>query len=208
MTGGDLEPREPDDESSQALELLALGADFVGGVAGQATGDPMSGAALQPLVAGAINRIGALIYQRLTGPAQQRRAGGALFVARARIRERLESGDKPRDDGFFDEMGGDRAPAEELLEGVLLQAADSYQQRKVQYLGEFYASLVFATGLDPAYAHALLRVADRLTYRQLVLLALIGGPLRTRVSCSPWNLAAVRGDAYAVTSVSGWGAVG
>jgi hypothetical protein len=62
-------------------------------------------------------------------------------------------------------------PAEELFEGVLLTAADEWEQRKVSYIGRIFAGLSFDDSISPADASFLLRIADRLTYEQLVLLA-------------------------------------
>ncbi|MDQ5808113.1 MAG: hypothetical protein M3320_05495 [Actinomycetota bacterium] len=99
--------------------------------------------------------------------------GGALFVAFQEIEARLAANEQPRQDGFF-EAGAERErpAAEELLEGVLLRAGDSYEQKRVPFLGRLYASVAFRDDVSPAYGHYLLRVADRLSYRQLALLAL------------------------------------
>jgi hypothetical protein len=50
------------------------------------------------------------------------RMGAALASAGNEIRERLERGNRERGDGWFDASDG-RPEAEELLEGVLLNAA-------------------------------------------------------------------------------------
>jgi len=82
------------------------------------------------------------------------------------------AGAEPRSDGFFDsDFVAGRSPAEELLEGALLQAADSYEERKVPLLGNLYAELAFAAEVDRPTANYLLLLARRLTYRQLVLMA-------------------------------------
>ena len=83
-------------------------------------------------------------------------------MATLRAQERLEDGETPRDDGFFDPgIEGHDAPAEELLEGALLFAANAYEQRKVPLIGRLYASLVF-TSIPVAHANWLLRLAERL----------------------------------------------
>jgi hypothetical protein len=84
-------------------------------------------------------------------------AAGAISV-------RLLAGDEPRNDGFFEDRDGERSPAEELLEGVLLRAADEHEERKLKYLSLLYSSLAFDSSVDPAYANYLLRVASGLTY--------------------------------------------
>ena len=81
------------------------------------------------------------------------------------------SGDQPRTDAFFD--GVPMSTSEELLEGVLIQAADAYEERKIPFIARLYASILFDEEISAQYAHFLLRVAERLTYRQLALLALL-----------------------------------
>jgi hypothetical protein len=61
--------------------------------------------------------------------------------------------------------------AEELLEGVLLHAGNAYEERKVPYLGNIFASVAFRSDISPQYAHFLADLAERLTYRQLVAIA-------------------------------------
>lgn len=166
-----------DRESKLARELIESGGDVVGAAAGAALGTiggppgiaagAVGGVAITRLV----KRLGAELHERILGPRQRARAGAALAVAVERIRTRVEAGETPRDDGFFDASDGERAPADELLEGVLLHAANAYQDRKVPYLAALFASLAFRSDISPAYGHYLIRLADRLTYRQLCALA-------------------------------------
>jgi hypothetical protein len=94
-------------------------------------------------------------------------------VAAAAIARRLESGELPRADEFFDQDRNDRAAAEELLEGVLQAAADAYEERKVPFLGTLYAAIAFDESIGRAYANLLIRSARRLSFRQLVVLAVL-----------------------------------
>jgi hypothetical protein len=66
-----------------------------------------------------------------------------------------------------------QSDGEQLLEGVLLKARDEYEEKKLPYLGRFYANLVFTPTVSPATATLLIKTLERLTFRQLVLLALI-----------------------------------
>jgi hypothetical protein len=75
--------------------------------------------------------------------------------------------------GFFDTSTAGRTTAKELLEGVLLGAADAYEERKVAHLGKLYAALVFDATMSRAHANYTIALAQRLTYRQLALLAVI-----------------------------------
>jgi hypothetical protein len=68
----------------------------------------------------------------------------------------------------------DRSSAEELLEGVILAAQRESQERKVRFYGYLYSNLVFDPTVDRAHGNYLIRLLDRLSYRQVCLLAEIG----------------------------------
>lgn len=57
------------------------------------------------------------------------------------------------------------------LEGVLRQAAQSYEERKVPFLARLYSAAAHDAGVPTAQATYLLRTAETLTYRQFVVLA-------------------------------------
>ncbi len=86
------------------------------------------------------------------------------------IKMRLEAGDQLRSDGFFDDKDEDGGPAGELLEGVLLSAADAWERRKVPYIGRLFSRASFNTNVGVGESNYLLRLGNRLTYRQLVLM--------------------------------------
>jgi hypothetical protein len=174
--------REPGDngeeeDAARTRELIEAGGDLAGGLIGGGLGllgGPLGvalGAGGGVLVSRLVKKVGAEIHERILGPRQVERVGVALAAAGGQITKRLESGDALRDDGFFVEEDPEHSPAAELLEGVLLRAADAYQQRKVPYIGFLWASLLFRPDITPDYGHLLLRLADRLTYRQLQALA-------------------------------------
>ncbi len=63
------------------------------------------------------------------------------------------------------------SPAEEILDGVLRTAADEWEQRKVPYIGRIFGTVSFDPSISPPDASYLLKLAERLTYQQVVLLA-------------------------------------
>lgn len=167
----------PQDER-RAVELLEGGSEIAGAVTGAAIGliagppGAVAGGAAGVIVTRGLKRVGAEVGRRWMSPRQQIRVGAGFAFAVARIRERLSAGDPIRSDGFFDAPHGHRSSAEELLEGVLLQVANSYEEARIQYVARLYASIVF-DDLDPAYGHFLVRMSERLSFRQLVCLSLI-----------------------------------
>jgi hypothetical protein len=133
---------------------------IAGGAAGQAIGDTLAAAGVE-------------FYERVLAPRQGARAAGALAVATVEIDRRLAVGDMPRQD-FVDGADDDSSEAAEVLEGTLLAAANAYEQRKVEYIGKFYANLAFDPTVSPSFANLLLRLLDRLTYGQLRVIAVLG----------------------------------
>lgn len=167
----------PEDERT-TIELIAGGSELAGAVTGAAIGfiagppGAIAGSAVGVVLTRGLKRVGAEVGRRWLSPRQHVRVGAGFAFAAARIRERLSAGDAIRTDGFFDAATGHRSAAEELLEGVLLQVANSYEEARIQYVARLYASIVFET-IEPAYAHFLVRVTERLSFRQLVCISLI-----------------------------------
>jgi len=102
---------------------------------------------------------------------QQRRTFSSRFAV-AHIRERVERGDIPRND-FFAQKGGAQDNGEQLFEGILLKARGEYEEKKIQCFGRFFANLTFADDVSSSVASLLIKTLERLTYRQLVFLALV-----------------------------------
>ncbi len=171
-----------DDDRSDADRATALiegGAELAGASIGAAVGliggPPMAvgGAAAGVLVSRALRQLGSEIQQRLLGPRQRVRVGAAFAIAAETIAGRLEAGERPRSDDFFDANSAGRPAAEEVLEGVLQSAGDAYEERKVPFLGKLYAAVAFDATVSRAQANFFIAVAQRLTFRQLVLVAVI-----------------------------------
>jgi hypothetical protein len=166
---------EPSEGPTEFVESAAAVGGAIAGTALTLVAGPFVGSSGGELVGRAMRRVGAEVQSRFFAPRQERRVGEAFESAVSRSRAALEAGNEPRDDGFFDVGEDGHSDAEELLEGVLLHAADEYEERKVKHLGALYGSLAFRADVSPAFANYLLKLADRVTYRQLAWLALLGG---------------------------------
>lgn len=165
----------PVDTATQ--RILNYGADLVGagvGFAAELLGkEYVASGAGGPIAAGVsavLKEFGARSLSRR----EQARVGGVACIAIERISARLLSGYAPRSDGFLEANSRAASPAEELFEAVLIKARDEYESRKLKYLGLFFGNLAFTESVAPTTAHLLLRHAQRLTYRQFVLLSLVG----------------------------------
>jgi hypothetical protein len=173
-------PQEtPEGEATRALQLIEGGAELAGASIGAAVGliggppGALAGASAGVVATRAFRRLGSEIQQRWLGPRQRVRVGAAYAFAVADIAERLEAGDPLRPDGFFESDGTARSTADEVLEGVLLAAADANEEAKVSFLGHLLASLAFDESISRAHANHLIAVARVLSYRQLAIMAVI-----------------------------------
>jgi hypothetical protein len=120
----------------------------------------------------AVQRAASAVVLRLSRR-EEKRAGAALILIERDVSERQERGERLRDDGFFDERDAMRPDAEELLEGVLRQAAQTYEERKVPLLARLYSGVAHDPTVPAADAQFLLRTAADLTYRQFVALSVV-----------------------------------
>jgi hypothetical protein len=165
----------PDQEQHRdASELVESVSAMGGALAGTAVtfvAGPWVGSASGELVARVLLRVGLEIEHRWLAPRQERRIGEAAKAAFAEIGTQLDAGREVRTDGFFDPMASGESSADELLEGVLRTAADEWEQRKVPYIGRLFGTLCFDAAISPSEANYLLKLAGRLTYQQLLLLA-------------------------------------
>jgi hypothetical protein len=160
-------------------ELVESGSDIAGSAVGAAlgfiAGGPVgaaAGAAAGSGLSHAMKNVGSDLKRRFLGPREEVRVGAALAFAGSTIDRLIEKGATPRRDGFFQlPRNGDRIPAEELLEGVLLKARDAYEEKKVKYLGILYAQIAFHPEISQSHANHLINLAASLTYRQMVILA-------------------------------------
>jgi hypothetical protein len=165
----------------RARRLVDYGSRVAGGVAAGAValigGPPglVGAPAVGVAVSEVFREVGAEIQQRVMSARQQARVGEAYMVIGDEINARLKAGEVLREDGFFKPESPEESDAGELLEGTLLQAANSYEERKVPYLANFYAALPFREDVSTGRAAFFLRLIERLTYGQIVMLALFGG---------------------------------
>jgi hypothetical protein len=166
-------------DADRATALIEGGAELAGASIGAALGliggppTVVGGAAVGAIASRTLRQLGSEIHQRMLGPRQRVRVGGALAVAAETIDTRLKAGEVPRADGFFDASSTGRPAAEEVLEGVLLAAGDAYEERKVPFLGKLYAAVAFDGSVGRPQANFFIAVAQRLTFRQLALMAVI-----------------------------------
>lgn len=166
-------------ETEAIQELIATGSEVAGGLAGSAIGlfvagppGALIGGAAAPLFTRTFRKVAVEVKSRFLGPREEVRIGGVLAFAAKRIEENLSKGQQVRQDGFFDTPPRDRAAAEEIVEGILLAAQREHQEKKLQFYGNLVANVAFHPEIDRTQANLLLKLAERVTYSQMCLLAI------------------------------------
>ena len=171
------------DDAAQARSLLSLMnkglritepsiSGAVGAAIGLLGGPP--GAVLGSFVGGAfstaVKKLASEMDKRFMGPREQARVGVVCALGAAEIVERINAGDKLREDGFFEEGEAGRSDAEEVWESLLSKC----QTRGVRA----EAARTWATcspvspsmrAVDLDLAHQVISEAERLSYRQLCI---------------------------------------
>jgi hypothetical protein len=160
-----------DDKLQRRMQSgVLLLAGLLGAGAGALTGDPYAAATTGWISNEVLSRIGAEVAARV-GEAGASRVGATAMLIEADKLRREEQGEEQRSDGFFDPRGAVRPEAHDLLESILLSAANSFEERKLPYLARIYDSTAFDQSVRASDALFLGRVADQLTFHQLQALA-------------------------------------
>ena len=163
----------------EPLDLTQISADVagatVGGILGYLINDPMApiyGTAAGVLLSHTIKRGLSEMRQRLLGRREVVRIDATFEFAAQKIKENIEQGKQLRQDDFFQEQPGERAAADEILEGILLAAQREHQEKKLRFYGNLVANIAFSPSISREHANLLIRVGESLSYRQLCLLRL------------------------------------
>ena len=133
-------------------------------------GGALAGAVIENILQWAGNEI----KERCLSKSEARKVGSVYEIAKEKITEKLLAGEKLRTDGFIESGVDDRSPSEEILEGTLFAAQRENEEKKIPYLASLYANINFDSTVDRNMANQLIRIASDLTYRQLVIMRVIG----------------------------------
>lgn len=137
---------------------------------GMAAG-PLSGA----VVGAFLNLAENDFASRVLSDREKDRVQVTLSLAKKRIAERITAGDSIRTDDFFqtDENMDRNCKADEVLESLLLVSQREPQQSKIPYMAYLLANCCFDQSLDSSELHIMIKIAEKLSYRQLCLLSLV-----------------------------------
>lgn len=102
------------------------------------------------------------------------RVAYSASVVISKIAKKLNNGESLRsDNAFFTNNGVQNSNAEELFEGVLLQCKRAHEEKKIRYISNIMANIAFDEDFGISEANQLLKLAENMTYRQLVYIAVI-----------------------------------
>lgn len=150
-----------------ALVGAGIGAAVAGpvGVAGGA----FAATAVEKLIQWA----GKEIKERQLSKSENKKIGTVYSCAIDVINRKLSMGDSLREDDFYLDSVDQRSSAEEILEATLFAAQRECEEKKLPYMANLYANINFEPSIDRQVANQLLKIASELTYRQLVIIAVI-----------------------------------
>ncbi len=102
---------------------------------------------------------------------EDHRLGVTSSIAYRKIKKYIDSGREVRNDDFWICSKTKRSKADIVCEGILLKIRDEYEDKKLIYYSNFLANIGFEESVSYDQANMLLKLSERLSYRQLVILA-------------------------------------
>lgn len=152
-----------------------IAGDAIAGALGFLAGDPFVaavGAGCGVLMANAVRMVGEDILNRFLSEREQTRVLGVVAISANEINNRINNGEKLRDDNFFEKNNRKRSDAEEVVENIILKSQREPEEDKIQYLGYLLSNIAFDKNIGVHYAHQMIKTLEQLTYRQLCILKL------------------------------------
>jgi hypothetical protein len=186
---------DQDDKLQRALDAgLELFGAGVAGVLGAVAGGDLAAATIASMTGTGITNVGKDIVSRVLSPRQTARVGGVFVQAARAISAHEALGFKVRDDGFWD---GDRSNGAEFAEGVFLAATNTFEEKKIPYLGNVIANVAIDTQIDAATANLAIRLSTDLSWLEMCLISIFmrpgefpipEGQRRTPVGWNDWTV--------------------
>ncbi len=127
-------------------------------------------AVITAMLSPTIEEVSANIYQRILSDFQQIRLGKVLCQMLNKIEQKLSDGKRSRSDTFVTKEDG--TMLKQILEGLLLNAMDEFEKKKVDSYSSVFANLCFDERVTFEQAIAIIRTLKQLSYRQLCIIAL------------------------------------
>ena len=128
---------------------------------------------IAPYISTTFQAIGNEIIERIFSKREKEKISITYLTACQKIYERVENGDIPRDEVFFTRPEGDYSSADKLLEAVFIESRNEYDNKKLVYLGNLTANLLFTNEHDFDRCMYFIKIAENLNYRQLCYISLL-----------------------------------
>lgn len=174
-------PQEDNNNPKSIKELIDVGSNITGSVTGATLGflvggppGAVVGAAAGPALVHALKKVGNELANRMLGQREEERLGATIILTSKKIDQNFDAGLKIREDEFFADSSTERAAGKEITEGILIAAQREFQEKKLQYYANLLGNIAFHPEIDKAHANLLIRMAQRLSLRQLGILSLYG----------------------------------
>lgn len=167
------------EKNKPVIDLLKLGTDIVGGMAAGAIGFYVGGlpgavvaGASRPTISTTLMYVAEEVKHRWLSPRQKERIGATMAMTLSKIENNICEGKFIREDSFFAKSEGLISSAEAVAEAVFTSALNEYQEKKLQYYAKFLGNLYCDPTISSADAFHLIKLAQQLSYRQILLISL------------------------------------
>jgi len=161
-------------------EIIETGSDLagaaVGGALGFLTAGPIGSAGASVagvMIAKSVKKLLSDFVDRQMSHRETERVGATAAIAINDIKTKIDMGETPRDDDFFQEINGRRSSAEEIFEGTLQKSKTEHEDKKIKLIGHYFANVAFSKAISVGEANHLLNIIGRLSYRQLCVLGIL-----------------------------------
>ena len=168
---------ESKDKKNNAEDVIELSSSMGGGIAGGMiglVGGPVGviGGTIVGTVVGKLLEIaGKEIKDRVLSKSEEKKIKTVYDLTREKIQKRMDEGKSVRDDGFFSDE--ERSGADEVFEGIMFAAQKEAEEKKLPYMANLFSNIVFDKNISREEANQLIKVAQEVSYRQLVIMQII-----------------------------------
>ena len=163
-------------ENSSIETTAAIIGATTGATIGTVVAGPLGtigGAAVGAALEKALVNLGNDIKARKLSKNENRRIGTVYSLAREKIKANLKAG-KAVNDAYLSQSTSDRSDFDELTEEILFAAQRESEEKKIPYLSKLYANALFDKRVDQATAFQLIRIAEKLSFQQILILTTVG----------------------------------
>lgn len=156
--------------------IKCITSNVVGGLVNLAINDPtgISGAVAETSTDLLITKFANELDTRKLSELEILRVSEVMEFTVNKIYDNLKANKKIRDDGFFTNKIEDMSDGEEIFEGIIISSQREFENKKLKYYGKMLANIAFREDISKVDAVQLIKLAEQLSYRQYLILSVIG----------------------------------